>query len=128
MYTLPSKLKVFAIIFMVIGALGMTYSFMYGPKTTADVKEMMAGHDDHGAEHAEETHEVVTHGEGHDEMTTAAAHRVEGDHDADAAHSEEKHLQHTLDQMKNRPWSALYIACFFFFMIALGVLAFYAIN
>ncbi len=125
MYTLPSKLKIFAIIFMVVGALGLTYSFMSAPKTTAEVKEMMAGHDDHGDGHAEAT----SHGEGHDEMSAAAAHRAEGEHGhEDAAHSEEKHLEHTLHQLQNKPWSALYIACFFFFMISLGVLAFYAVN
>ena len=41
---------------------------------------------------------------------------------------EQKHLEHTLHQLQNRPWSALYVACFFFFMIALGALAFYAVN
>ncbi len=133
MYTLPSKLKIFAIIFMVVGALGLVYSFMAAPSTTAEVKEMMAGHDDHGTHHAEDTHNVAAHGEDHDEMATAAAHRAEGEHghssEDDSAHSsEEKHLEHSLHQMQNRPWSALYIACFFFFMISLGVLAFYAVN
>jgi len=51
-----------------------------------------------------------------------------GEHDENAHGNEEEHLEHTLQQMQNRPWSALYIASFFFFMIALGTLAFYAIQ
>ena len=50
MYTLPAKLKLFAIIFMVIGALGIASGFLSAPSTTAEVKEMMAAHGDgHGS-------------------------------------------------------------------------------
>ena len=44
MYTLPNKLKLFAIIFMVVGAIGVLYGFFTMPGNTAEVKEMMAGH------------------------------------------------------------------------------------
>ncbi|MFT4668566.1 MAG: hypothetical protein ACI9M9_000265 [Flavobacteriaceae bacterium] len=123
MYTLPNKLKLFAIIFMVIGAIGIVSGFLNAPSSTAEVKEMMATHDDgHGAEAAHEvsnSHADEAHGE-------EAAQAVEHE---DVGHgSEEAHLEHTLHQLQNRPWSALYIACFFFFMIALGCLAFYAIQ
>ena len=37
-------------------------------------------------------------------------------------------FEHVLAQLQNKPWSALYVACFFFMMIALGALAFYAVN
>ena len=111
MYTLPNKLKLFAIIFMVVGAVGIVSGFMMAPKTTSEVKEMLAdGHGDgHGGDHA-----VVdeTHDSGHGEET----------------HDDEAHYEHVLHQLQNRPWSALYIASFFFFMIALGTLAFYAIQ
>ncbi len=121
MYTLPSKLKMFAIIFMVIGALGIVAGFLTAPSDIAEVKEMMAAHGDgHGDAHAIDTHD-----------NTEEDHAVsnQGEHNGDNAHgSEQEHLEHTLHQMQNRPWSALYIACFFFFMISLGVLAFYAVN
>ena len=39
-----------------------------------------------------------------------------------------EHVEHVMHQIANRPWSALYVAAFFFMMIALGVLAFYAIQ
>jgi quinol:cytochrome c oxidoreductase quinone-binding subunit 2 len=104
MYTLPSKLKLFAIIFMVIGAIGITSGFLSTPKTIEDVKEMMASNDDHnGSDEATQN--------GHEEA-----------HDGDA------HYEHVMHQMQNRPWSALYIASFFFFIIVLGVLAFYALQ
>jgi len=46
----------------------------------------------------------------------------------DDAHHDDSHAEHVLHQMHNRPYAALYIAAFFFFMISLGVLAFYAIQ
>jgi len=127
MYTLPSKLKLFAIIFMVVGALGVVTSFLTAPATTTEVKEMMASHhgDDasHGASHdtSGSSHEdTVGHG---NESHESNAHGETAGHD-----DEEAHLEHVLHQLQNRPWSSLYIACFFFFMIALGALAFYAIQ
>ncbi|MFT3793524.1 MAG: quinol:cytochrome C oxidoreductase [Flavobacterium sp.] len=47
-------------------------------------------------------------------------------HDAHAEH--EKHLHHVLHQLQNKPWAALYVACIFFLLISMGVLAFYAIQ
>jgi len=44
------------------------------------------------------------------------------------AHSGDSHAEHVQHQLANRPWSALYVAAFFFMMIALGALAFYAIQ
>ena len=45
MYTLPNKLKLFAIIFMVVGAVGIVAGFMNAPKTTAEVEAILsAGH------------------------------------------------------------------------------------
>jgi hypothetical protein len=114
MYTLPTKLKLFAIIFMVIGAIGITAGFLSAPKTIEEVKEMTAGHDSHnGDEVKADGHEVAT--DSHKENNAET-------HDDDA------HYEHVLHQMQNRPWSALYIASFFFFIIVLGVLAFYAIQ
>ena len=46
--------------------------------------------------------------------------------EAHAAHKE--HLEHVLHQLQNKPWSALYVACIFFMLISMGVLAFYAIQ
>jgi len=124
MYTLPKKLKLFAIIFMVVGAIGMISGFLSAPSTTAEVKEMLASHDDgHGGD-ATNAEDDGTHDEG-DDVVKETHDGEEGDN---AHGDEEAHLQHVLQQLQNRPWSALYIASFFFFMIALGTLAFYAIQ
>lgn len=120
MYTLPKKLKLFAIIFMVVGAIGMISGFLSAPTTTAEVKEMLASHDDGQSGDATNAEDEGIHDE------TKETH---GGEEGDNAHGdEEEHLEHVLQQLQNRPWSALYIASFFFFMIALGTLAFYAIQ
>ncbi|CAM3494986.1 Quinol:cytochrome C oxidoreductase [Flavobacterium longum] len=55
-----------------------------------------------------------------------AHHKKAEAHDAHAEH--EKHLTHVLHQLQNKPWAAFYVACIFFMLISLGVLAFYAIQ
>jgi len=114
MYTFSNKLKIASFILMVVGALGIGVGFMSAPTTVEEAKAMIASHDDgHGdanaveSSHAvEEGQDEVAHGEGHD-----AAHDV-----------------HVLHQLQNKPWAALYVAAFFFFMISLGALAFYAVQ
>ncbi|MFN3969560.1 quinol:cytochrome C oxidoreductase [Flavobacterium sp.] len=67
----------------------------------------------------------------HAEPTTPAAHAEPAGHDAKASagHDDHKeHAEHVLHQLQNKPWAALYVACLFFMLIALGALAFYAIQ
>ena len=62
----------------------------------------------------------------HDQADTAV-HKVKAETpDAHAEH--QAHLEHVLHQLQNKPWAALYVACIFFMLISLGVLAFYAIQ
>lgn len=111
MYTFPKKLKLLAIIFMLLGAIATVAGFMSVPGSTDEVKAMQASHDTHG--------EAPTDGVSADEHAPAG----------ESAHGDEQaHLEHTLHQLQNRPWSAIYVAAFFFFMIALGALAFYGIQ
>jgi hypothetical protein len=100
---------------MVVGALGVVAGFLMVPSSTEEVKEQMASHhgDDHAA--AEDMH-----------ATTLGEHAT-GDH-GEEAHDGDAHYEHVLHQLQNRPWSAVYVAAFFVFMIALGTLAFYAIQ
>ncbi|WP_417195831.1 quinol:cytochrome C oxidoreductase [Bizionia sp.] len=123
MYTFSNRLKTFSIALIIIGAIGVVYGFMTSHKSFEDVETMLAAEAAHGGGHGEEAgHEVATT---HDMTTETAAHG-----DASESHVDEhkKHVEHVQHQMANRPWSALYVAAFFFFMIALGVLAFYAIQ
>jgi len=68
----------------------------------------------------------------HAEPAKEAAHAETAGHEAHAAagHDDEhtKHLEHVLHQLQNKPWAALYVACLFFMLIALGALAFYGIQ
>jgi hypothetical protein len=97
---------------MIVGVLGIGYSFISAPKTTADVEKILAAdaHAGHGASH--DAHATA----GHDT------------HDAKAHAEHEEHLNHVLHQLKNKPWAAVYVAALFFMLISLGVLAFYAIQ
>jgi len=111
MYTFSNRLKIGSFILMALGILGMTIGFMSVPTTVEEAKMIVAAHDDgHGESHAEDG-----------EHATDTGHAVASDHDA-------SHDEHVFHQLTNRPWSALYVAAFFFFMIALGVLAFYAVQ
>jgi hypothetical protein len=47
---------------------------------------------------------------------------------ADAHAEHQEHLEHVFHQLQNKPWAALYVACIFFMLVTLGVLAFYAIQ
>jgi hypothetical protein len=110
MYTLSSKLKVFSIVLMLVGLLGIGYSFISAPKTTTEVEKILEAeaHGHHGA---------------HD------AHAHAHDANSPEAHAEhEEHLNHVLHQLQNKPWAALYVAAIFFMLISLGALAFYAIQ
>ena len=114
---------------MIVGALGLVVGFIQAPSTIEDVKEMMASHDDHGDAHGAEASEAdhsVAHVEEGAEMHSEAQMHEDATH-AEEGHGDE-HLEHTLHQLQNKPWAALYVAAFFFFMISLGVLAFYAIQ
>jgi hypothetical protein len=135
MYTLSSKLKLFSIILMVVGLLGLAYGFIAAPSTIEEVRELVA-HDGHG-----EVVEMPLSGQTEDELEDDAQgfdyvpseHEVDTQRTDDDAHvmaedAELVHLEHTLHQLQNKPWAALYVAAFFFFMIALGVMAFYAVQ
>ena len=106
MYTFSNRLKIGSIVLMALGIIGLGIGFVSAPSTVDEAKAMIAAHDD-------------GHGGGHD--AAASEHGSEVAHDAG-------HDEHVLHQLQNRPWSALYVAAFFFFMIALGALAFYAVQ
>ena len=60
------------------------------------------------------------------EVGSSSKFKSEAKVDAHADH--QKHLEHVLHQLQNKPWAAVYVACIFFMLIALGVLVFYAIQ
>ncbi|MFA5556956.1 MAG: quinol:cytochrome C oxidoreductase [Flavobacteriaceae bacterium] len=106
MYTFSGKLKTLSFVLMIVGALGIGYGFLSAPKSVQEVEQLLEK--EHEAHHA--------HGGGHQDH-----HEVsKEEHDA--------HVAHVYHQEANKPWSALYVAGIFFFLISVGVLAFYAIQ
>lgn len=123
MYTFSSKLKTLSLIFMAVGLLGIGYGFYSAPKDIQEVETLLAAesHGSHG--------EAAQHGEA---KSSDEAHATTNTHDnaneAKEAAEHQEHLTHVLHQLQNKPWAALYVACIFFMLIAMGVLAFYAIQ
>ena len=123
MYTFSKRLKIFAAALIIIGSALTFIGFSNSLKSLDDVKEMLANESAH-------------HGGGHQSVDNAHdAHKLETLHDnnahAEVSHAvshEDEHAEHVMHQIHNRPWSAVYVAAFFFMMISLGVLAFYAIQ
>ncbi|APY08714.1 quinol:cytochrome C oxidoreductase [Winogradskyella sp. J14-2] len=125
-YKISNRLRMGAIIMMVLGLIGVVYGFIDSHSVTeANISEILASeHHDHGDAHATDMH---TSGHTNEEHGETVAHTDE--HHNDEAHGGlTHHEEHALHQIHNRPYAALYVGAFFFFMIALGVLAFYAIQ
>ena len=135
MYTFSKRLKIVSISLFVLGVIGWGTSYVATHGLTLDdVKVLLAEENSHhgaAASHGEETH--------HDVQTDAEAHAamIQSTHESEShdeethgseAHSGDAHAEHVLHLLQNKPWSALYVALFFFFMISLGTLAFYAIQ
>ena len=118
MYTISNRLKIFSISLIILGALGWSYSYVNSHKSLEEVKEMLAYESSHGDPH-DDSHKVTNHGS-----------ESNGDSNSELSHhsNEDTHAEHVMHQIHNRPYAALYVAAFFFMMIALGVLAFYAIQ
>ena len=89
-----------------------------------DSSTLVANHLDLTAKNIEANHvaAATTVHETHEAKTKS--HEVAND--AHAEHAE--HVEHVFHQLQNKPWAALYVAALFFMLIALGVLAFYAIQ
>ena len=70
----------------------------------------------------------------HDTLTKTATPEAHAEHatehksPAEAKAEHEEHVAHVFHQLQNKPWAALYVACIFFLLITMGVLAFYGIQ
>ena len=129
MYTFPNKLKNIARALMILGFIGLVLGFIGAPKNIAEAKAMVTSeHHDEGHGEAVEEHAEEIHAEdAHEANTHAEVSHEKDSHVEEEAH-DSAHDEHLLHQLQNKPWAALYVAAFFFFMIPLGVLAFYAIQ
>ncbi len=152
MYTFSSKLKTFSFILMIIGILGIGYGFLTAPKTIDEVEKILAA-EEHGEHHAKAvTHEAIPAEAAPKEAVVHAAAmptdtlKVKDSiitpapvvekvvtkevkvSEADEHAKHEAHLKNVLQQLQNKPWAALYVACIFFLLVSMGVLAFYGIQ
>ena len=130
-YTFSNRLKIFSLALMLLGAIGWYYSYSTSHVSLDDVKEILAaeasGHGDGHGEAATVEHAVKA--DAHNDEHADNSHGETADHALEnAAHHGDEHAEHVMHAMHNRPYSALYVAAFFFMMIALGALAFYAIQ
>jgi len=106
MYTFSNKLKTFSIILMVLGALGVGYGFMASHKSFEEVETILAAESTgHGGGHAEEASPMET---------SHAVENSSGDSETAQVDEHKEHVNHVKHQIENRPWSALYVAAFFF--------------
>ena len=131
MYQFSGKLKTFSLALILIGFIGIAFSFYTAPSTIEDAKEIMAHQNNHGDDHASSNGDEHAESHNDDHKTNDSLnHNVEKSHHKvdshDAHHNDDSHAEHVLHQLQNRPWSAFYVALFFFLGISLLVLAFYA--
>ena len=153
-YTFSSKLKTFSFILMILGAIGIGVGFWSAPKTIEDVEKILADSHKHEAAHIEKVaHDVHSRAEVVndsvkvdntlmandslvnnavvDSATAPVVSKIEKTKKHTVTHEvnhEEEHAKHVLHQLQNKPWAAFYVACIFFMLISVGVLAFYAIQ
>lgn len=113
MYTFSNRLRITSFILMIVGVLGIGYGFLSAPSTIEEAKAIVA---------AKEVH----HSGGHEQATSEDENHAA--HTDAHAQDHAAHDAHTLSKLQNRPWSAVLIAGFFFFMLALGTLVFYAVQ
>ena len=116
MYKVSANIKIFSFTLIVLGLLGIGYGFYSAPKTIEQSKQMVSSHG-HSSHSLTDSHSNDSH--------SADSHSSDS-HGYDS--HEKSHDEHVFHQLANRPWAALYVAAFFFFMISLGTLAFYAIQ
>ena len=106
--------------------------------STEDSHEAVAKHNDDAVEKKmEESQEAIVLADDTTKAVIATsdepthvemAVKKSGGHVISEEEAHTEHLNHVLHQLQNKPWAALYVACIFFMLISLGVLAFYAIQ
>ncbi|CAA0171665.1 quinol:cytochrome C oxidoreductase [Tenacibaculum maritimum] len=103
------------------------------PKKGAHAEEATSHKEEVKKEETNEHHVEATKAETHTDSVkvhkpvTEVAHKAEPKAEVHGQeHHDDAHAEHVFHQMQNRPWSALYVALFFFLGVTLLVLAFYA--
>lgn len=123
MFKLSGNLKVFSIILIVLGALGIAYGFISTPSQPDDVKEIVA------AQQSKNQAIEISANKQIDELHNSGfSKKAKEVTETEDFAKNETVLSKAVHQLQARPWAATFVAAFFFFMIALGVLVFQAIQ
>lgn len=122
MYKLTNDIKIFSFSMMIIGFIGLAYGFYTAPHSIEEAKEIVASqhHGDYNTDHSNDSNHI--------KMDKLNDYSSDSDHSTENDEHSMSHDEHVYHQLSNRPWSALYVAAIFFFLISLGTLAFYAIQ
>ena len=129
MYKVTKNIKILSFSLMILGLVGLAYGFYTAPHSIEESKAIVASysHGEHDADHAVDLE--------HKDGSHSSDHAIVSDHSEEVNNLDFKsdehsvsHDEHVYHQLSNRPWSALYVAALFFFLISLGTLAFYAIQ
>lgn len=91
MYTFSSRLKTFSFILMILGILGIGYSFFTAPKTVEDVEKILAADAHHGgaAAHHDATNNEATNGYVHTTQDVANHDELQKDATDHVIHDEQ---------------------------------------
>ncbi|MGY0406747.1 MAG: quinol:cytochrome C oxidoreductase [Polaribacter sp.] len=125
MYQFSGKLKIFSLVLVLVGAIGIAFSFLNVPSTPEQAMEIIAKQSHGEAEAHESSHSESMEKQHGTEAHANTSHKNSEAHESEENH-EAAHAEHVLHQLKNRPLAAFYVALFFFLGISLLVLAFYA--
>ena len=118
-YKFSKQIKMFSIILIIIGAIGIAFGFYSAPSNVEEAKEIVANmsHDDHGGGHGG-GHSDDGHGGGHSDDGHGGGHSDDGHGGGHSASGHEyDHDKHVFHQFHNKPLAAVYVPAFFFLMI-----------
>ena len=124
MYTVTKNIKIFSFTLMAIGFIGLAYGFYTAPHSIEESNAIVASYGDRG--HSSDHDSDSDHLKNANQKGNSLKTKQEDTHESQE--HEVSHEEHVYHQLSNRPWSALYVAALFFFLISLGTLAFYAIQ
>ena len=129
MYKVTKNIKILSFSLMILGLVGLAYGFYTAPHSIEESKAIVASssHGEPGSDHAVDLEDKD---ESHSSDYAIVSDHSEEVNNLDFKSDEHSvsHDEHVYHQLSNRPWSALYVAALFFFLISLGTLAFYAIQ
>jgi hypothetical protein len=113
MFNFNKKLKIFSLVLILLGSIGVGIGFLSSPSNVDEALSMVSSSHDSNHDNYNEVH------------NNALDYHQEKPHDDEHHYDHGKHVKH---QLQNRPWASIFVAAFFFFMIAMGTLVFYAIQ